>query len=79
MLGECGPGREASTFDFDNSKMLWGWTIGVGAEYALSLSLSLKVEYQHFDFGYMSSDCAGEDRFQLRAVGYMYVKAVREL
>jgi outer membrane immunogenic protein len=63
ILGECGSGREASTFNFDNSEMLLGWTIGVGAEYALSSSVSLKVEYQHFDFGSASSDYEGEHNF----------------
>ncbi|MEJ2228478.1 MAG: outer membrane beta-barrel protein [Alphaproteobacteria bacterium] len=40
-----------STFDFSKSETMWGWTIGLGVEYAISRSLSLKAEYQHFDFG----------------------------
>lgn len=43
-----------NTFNFGKSDTMWGWTIGVGVEYALTSSLSLKAEYQHFDFGTMS-------------------------
>ncbi len=43
-----------STFNFDHSDMLLGWTAGGGVEYALSPSWSFKAEYQHFDFGKMS-------------------------
>jgi outer membrane immunogenic protein len=48
-----------SPFDFGHSDTLVGWTIGAGAEYALSPSWSLKAEYQHFDFGKMSSSYKG--------------------
>ena len=41
----------ASTFNFEQSDTLWGWTAGAGVEYALSQEWSVKVEYQHFDFG----------------------------
>jgi outer membrane immunogenic protein len=43
-------------FDFSNSDTMWGWTLGVGVQYALSSRLSLKAEYQHFDFGSTSFD-----------------------
>ena len=49
----------ASTFNFDHSDTLVGWTIGAGAEYAVSPSWSLKAEYQHFDFGTMSYSYSG--------------------
>ena len=58
-LGTCGTGGP-STFNYDHSDTLVGWTVGAGVEYALSQSWSLKAEYQHFDFGSMSysySDC----------------------
>jgi outer membrane immunogenic protein len=32
-----------------------GWTVGGGLEYALSPAWSMKLEYQHFDFGTISS------------------------
>ncbi|MGO9171864.1 MAG: outer membrane protein [Rhodomicrobium sp.] len=54
----CGSGGP-STFNFDHSGTLAGWTAGVGAEYALSPSWSLKAEYQHFDFGSMSYSYSG--------------------
>ena len=40
-----------SHFGFKDNGILWGWTAGVGGEYALTKSLSAKFEYQHFDFG----------------------------
>ena len=43
-----------STFNYDHSDTLVGWTIGAGVEYALTPAWSLKAEYQHFDFGSMS-------------------------
>ena len=41
----------ASTFNFEQSQTLSGWTVGGGIEYGLSQEWSVKVEYQHFDFG----------------------------
>jgi outer membrane immunogenic protein len=35
----------------DNDETKWGWTLGVGAEYAFTPRLSGKVEYLHMDFG----------------------------
>jgi outer membrane immunogenic protein len=57
-LGTCGSGGP-STFNFDHSETMVGWTIGAGVEYALSSAWSLKAEYQHFDFGSMSSSYKG--------------------
>ena len=56
---EIGP----SNFSFDSSDTLIGWTLGVGMEYALSPSWSLKVEYQHFDFGSLSTSYSGTHSF----------------
>jgi outer membrane immunogenic protein len=61
----CGPANP-SKFDFETSDTLWGWTIGVGVEYALSKNWSLKAEYQHFDFGSMSLDYEGEYTFNTK-------------
>ena len=62
-FGECTPTGNTkvgySTFNFDHSNTLIGWTAGAGAEYALSPSWSLKAEYQHFDFGKMSYSANG--------------------
>lgn len=57
-LNQCGSGGP-STFNFDHSDTLAGWTAGAGVEYALSPSWSLKAEYQHFDFGSMSYSYSG--------------------
>ncbi len=35
----------------DHKKFLWGWTAGVGAEFALSPSWSARGEYLYYDFG----------------------------
>ncbi len=48
-----------STFNFSNSDALIGWTAGGGIEYALSPRWSFKMEYQHFDFGKMSTSYKG--------------------
>jgi outer membrane immunogenic protein len=48
-----------STFNFNSSDTLAGWTVGVGIEHALSRSWSVKVEYQHFDFGSLSYSYSG--------------------
>jgi outer membrane immunogenic protein len=52
----CSSKKSPSTFDYETSDTLLGWTVGVGVEYALSPSWSLKLEYQHFDFGAASFD-----------------------
>ena len=52
----------ASTFNFEQSETLWGWTVGGGIEYALSQEWSVKVEYQHFDFGSTSFTHDGDVR-----------------
>jgi outer membrane immunogenic protein len=57
-LGICGSGGP-STFNFDHSEMLVGWTAGAGVEYALNTSWSFKAEYQHFDFGKISASNKG--------------------
>ncbi len=44
----------ASTFNFDRSGTLSGWTAGAGVEYAFSPAWSVKLEYLHFDFDGMS-------------------------
>lgn len=59
----CGA-ADPATFDFGHSDTLWGWTAGVGVEYALSSAWSVKLEYQHFDFGSMSYDYGGEYKFK---------------
>ncbi len=56
--GGCSAGGP-STFNFDHSDTLVGWTVGAGIEYAVSPSWSLKAEYQHFDFGSMSTSYKG--------------------
>ncbi len=43
-----------STFSFDRSATLSGWTAGAGVEYAFSPTWSVKLEYLHFDFDSMS-------------------------
>ncbi len=48
-----------STFNYDHSDTLVGWTVGAGVEYALNQSWSVKAEYQHFDFGSMSYSYSG--------------------
>jgi outer membrane immunogenic protein len=57
--GKTTPGY--STFGFNHSAVMVGWTIGAGAEYAINPSWSLKAEYQHFDFGNMSYSYGGTD------------------
>jgi outer membrane immunogenic protein len=59
-----------SVFNFGNSDLLLGWTIGAGAEYALSQSWSIKAEYQHFDFGKMSYSYYGCHGFALASGNY---------
>jgi outer membrane immunogenic protein len=55
QVGTCrGLPAVPSTFNYDTSDTLWGWTVGGGVEYALSPSWSLKAEFLHFDFGTMS-------------------------
>ena len=55
--------RNPSTFNYETSETMWGWTVGAGIEYALTSSISLKAEYQHFDFGNMSYDHNGTYAF----------------
>ena len=43
-----------STFNFNRSGTLSGWTAGAGVEYAISPTWSVKLEYLHFDFDSMS-------------------------
>ena len=31
--------------------MLWGWTAGVGAEYAVTNNVSVRAEYNYTDLG----------------------------
>jgi outer membrane immunogenic protein len=52
-----------STFNFETSDTLLGWTAGFGVEYALSNSWSVKIEYQHFDFGNVNLDHNGTYKF----------------
>ena len=61
--GGTGAGNP-SIFDFSNSETLFGWTVGVGVEYALTSSVSLKLEYQHFDFGSGAFDYEGTYNFK---------------
>lgn len=37
--------------DFTNTETRFGWTLGVGAEWAFADSWSAKIEYDHYDFG----------------------------
>jgi outer membrane immunogenic protein len=55
--GRTTPGY--STFSFNHSAVMVGWTVGGGAEYLINPSWSLKAEYQHFDFGKMSYSYSG--------------------
>jgi outer membrane immunogenic protein len=59
----CDGTPHLSKFDFSDNETLFGWTIGIGAEYAISPSFSVKLEYQHFDFGSASSNYSGSETF----------------
>jgi outer membrane immunogenic protein len=65
----CSRSCGLSTFDFSESETLYGWTIGVGAEYALTSSLSLKLEDQHVGFGDVSSSYSGFDKLPCHDCG----------
>jgi outer membrane immunogenic protein len=58
-----------SEFSFESDETLFGWTFGVGVEYALTPSLSLKLEYQHFDFGSMANSYGATDTFACKYNG----------
>ncbi|MDX2265987.1 MAG: outer membrane beta-barrel protein [Hyphomicrobiales bacterium] len=61
--GDCNGQTGPSTFKFGNGDTLFGWTAGFGLEYALTSSFSLKAQYQHFDFGDISTSYAGTYSF----------------
>lgn len=43
------------------SEWLWGWTAGIGAEYAITESVSIKSEYLYMDLGDSVAEFAYED------------------
>ena len=45
-------------FSGSDSKTLWGWAAGAGAEYAVSRSWSIKAEYLHYDLGSITTSGA---------------------
>ena len=42
---------EAASSTGSDDAMLWGWTAGVGAEYAVTNQISIKAEYAYTDLG----------------------------
>jgi len=45
------PGSTSSAFDFVGSDTRFGWTVGIGVEWAFTDQWSLKGEYDFLDFG----------------------------
>jgi outer membrane immunogenic protein len=61
--GVAGSGCVAGTCEANSaSNTLWGWSAGVGAEYAIGGNWSLRADYLHYDLGSISTN-AVDPRF----------------
>ena len=61
MISGTGTAIDGVWLTNSKSDNKWGWSLGLGTEYAITQNLSVKAEYLHYDLGTVKSSMDATD------------------